>query len=123
MNYNVVGLPHYVIWHIYEPSTEDLKHMAWMAEEERRKLEEKRLREFYDLIWETGFEDIRMDWSNERQAILKNLDHDAASDRRIEVDWSDPDAATNEDGDTQDGENKDDSSTPEEIPLDFDPDN
>ena len=40
MEYDVVWLPNYVIWHIYEPSTEDLKHMAWMAEEEKRKKKE-----------------------------------------------------------------------------------
>lgn len=27
MKYSVVGLPHYTIWHLYEPSVEDLKHM------------------------------------------------------------------------------------------------
>lgn len=27
MKYSVVGLPHYTIWHLYEPSVEDIKHM------------------------------------------------------------------------------------------------
>jgi len=27
MKFSVVGLPHYTIWHLYEPSVEDLKHM------------------------------------------------------------------------------------------------
>ena len=27
MEYSVVGLPHYVIWHLYEPSVDDIKHM------------------------------------------------------------------------------------------------
>jgi mannan polymerase II complex ANP1 subunit len=27
MQYSVVGLPHYVIWHLYEPSVDDIKHM------------------------------------------------------------------------------------------------
>ncbi|CAI7098847.1 BEM_collapsed_G0014760.mRNA.1.CDS.1 [Saccharomyces cerevisiae] len=74
MNYNVIGLPHYVIWHIYEPSSDDLKHMAWMAEEEKRKLEEERIREFYNKIWEIGFEDVRDQWNEERDSILKNID-------------------------------------------------
>lgn len=73
MNYNVIGLPHYVIWHIYEPSSDDLKHMAWMAEEEKRKLEEERIREFYNKIWEIGFEDVRDQWNEERDSILKTL--------------------------------------------------
>ncbi|CDF90961.1 ZYBA0S09-01684g1_1 [Zygosaccharomyces bailii CLIB 213] len=89
MGYSVVGLPHYVIWHIYEPSTEDLKHMAWMAEEERRRVEEDRLREFYDRVWDTGFQDVRDQWRDERLAIFKNIDHTMAHDREVFVDWSD----------------------------------
>lgn len=27
MQYSVVGLPHYVIWHLYEPSVDDIRHM------------------------------------------------------------------------------------------------
>lgn len=27
MKYSVVGLPHYTIWHLYEPSVDDIKHM------------------------------------------------------------------------------------------------
>lgn len=33
MGYSVVGLPHYVVWHLYEPSSDDLKHMAEMEQE------------------------------------------------------------------------------------------
>ena len=86
MNYNVIGLPHYVIWHIYEPSSDDLKHMAWMAEEEKRKLEEERIREFYNKIWEIGFEDVRDQWNEERDSILKNID--STLNNKVTVDWS-----------------------------------
>lgn len=27
MQYSVVGLPHYTIWHLYEPSVDDIRHM------------------------------------------------------------------------------------------------
>jgi mannan polymerase II complex ANP1 subunit len=27
MHYSVVGLPHYTIWHLYEPSVDDIRHM------------------------------------------------------------------------------------------------
>lgn len=27
MHFSVVGLPHYVIWHLYEPSVDDIRHM------------------------------------------------------------------------------------------------
>lgn len=28
MQFSVVGLPHYTIWHLYEPSVDDIRHMA-----------------------------------------------------------------------------------------------
>lgn len=40
MNFSVVGLPHYTIWHLYEPSVDDLRHMDEM-ESERQVLQEK----------------------------------------------------------------------------------
>lgn len=27
MGYSVIGLPHYTIWHLYEPSVDDIRHM------------------------------------------------------------------------------------------------
>jgi mannan polymerase II complex ANP1 subunit len=35
MGFEVVGLPHYVIWHVYEPSAEDLQRMAEMEMEKQ----------------------------------------------------------------------------------------
>lgn len=32
---SVVGLPHYTIWHLYEPSVDDIKHMEVRARCER----------------------------------------------------------------------------------------
>jgi mannan polymerase II complex ANP1 subunit len=40
MQFSVVGLPHYTIWHLYEPSVDDLRHMEEM-EVERQQREEK----------------------------------------------------------------------------------
>ena len=31
MQFSVVGLPHYTIWHLYEPSVDDIKHMEVSA--------------------------------------------------------------------------------------------
>lgn len=39
MGFSVVGLPHYTIWHLYEPSVDDLKHMDDMKKE--RDIEEE----------------------------------------------------------------------------------
>lgn len=33
MDFSVVGLPHYTIWHLYEPSVDDIRHMEEMEAE------------------------------------------------------------------------------------------
>jgi mannan polymerase II complex ANP1 subunit len=33
MGFEVVGLPHYVVWHVYEPSADDLQRIAEMERE------------------------------------------------------------------------------------------
>jgi mannan polymerase II complex ANP1 subunit len=40
MGFSVVGLPHYTIWHLYEPSVDDLRHMEEL-EEERKAIEDE----------------------------------------------------------------------------------
>ncbi|OBA23156.1 Anp1-domain-containing protein [Metschnikowia bicuspidata var. bicuspidata NRRL YB-4993] len=83
MGYSVVGLPHYVIWHIYEPSSDDLKHMEWMALEEVRQAEQAKIKKVYDKSWGQGFEDKQEGWQREREHVLKNTD----IHRLIHVDW------------------------------------
>lgn len=46
MGFSVIGLPHYTIWHLYEPSVDDLRHMEEMEQERKaREQEEKELAE------------------------------------------------------------------------------
>lgn len=47
MGFSVVGLPHYTIWHLYEPSVDDLRHMEEM--EEQRKARDKEEQEQADV--------------------------------------------------------------------------
>lgn len=47
MGFSVVGLPHYTIWHLYEPSVDDIRHMEEM--EEQRKARDKEEQEQADL--------------------------------------------------------------------------
>lgn len=87
MGLEVVGLPHYVIWHIYEPSDDDLRHMEWMAQEEIRKEKEGEIREIYDKNFKAGFEPIGDTWENDKRRILKNSDPFKLQ-RPVFVDWS-----------------------------------
>lgn len=86
MGYLVIGLPHYVIWHIYEPLTDDLKYMEQQAIEETRRQEEAKIKKVYDKVWGAAFEDVQMDWGKERVMFLKNTD--MSRHRKIIVDWS-----------------------------------
>lgn len=86
MGYSVIGLPHYVIWHIYEPSSDDLKHMEWMALEEIRQKEEAKIKKVYDKVWDKAFDDVQSKWLKERTNFLKNTDMSHL--RKINVDWT-----------------------------------
>lgn len=44
MSFSVVGLPHYTIWHLYEPSVDDIRHMEEM-EKERKEQEAREIAE------------------------------------------------------------------------------
>lgn len=69
MRYSVVGLPHYTIWHLYEPSVDDVKHMEEMErerlarekEEEERKKKEQKIKE--------EFSDTRGEWEKDKQEM------------------------------------------------------
>lgn len=84
MGYSVVGLPHYVIWHIYEPSSDDLKYMEKMALEEVKRAEHDKIMKVYGAVWDKGFEGKQSEWEKERPYFLKNTE----LNRHIDVDWS-----------------------------------
>ncbi|KAK0714937.1 mannan polymerase 2 complex anp1 subunit [Lasiosphaeris hirsuta] len=97
MQYSVVGLPHYTIWHLYEPSVDDIKHMEQMEQErlaheqeEKEKAEKaKKLKEsFGDATsqWEkdkTQMQDIAMKEKNE--ALTKSKEKSEKPDRPAEA--------------------------------------
>ncbi|RPB25618.1 Anp1-domain-containing protein [Terfezia boudieri ATCC MYA-4762] len=70
MKFSVIGLPHYTIWHLYEPSADDQQHMEEM-EKERKKAEaaakaaeeeKKRLNDGWELKkeqWEQDKKEIK----------------------------------------------------------------
>lgn len=45
MGFSVIGLPHYTIWHLYEPSVDDLRHMEELELERQAREQEERERE------------------------------------------------------------------------------
>lgn len=70
MGFKVIGLPHYTIWHIYEPSEDDLRHMDWMQREEERISLENAMREERDRVYAQGFENVWDYWEEERARVM-----------------------------------------------------
>ncbi|KAG9229007.1 mannan polymerase II complex ANP1 subunit [Amylocarpus encephaloides] len=83
MQYSVVGLPHYTIWHLYEPSVDDIRHMEEMEDE--RKAREKEEQEKMDRMkkikdqfadpnsqWEKDKTDIQNEAMKEKKAKEKD---------------------------------------------------
>ncbi|KAH0496556.1 hypothetical protein TgHK011_003908 [Trichoderma gracile] len=69
MRFSVVGLPHYTIWHLYEPSVDDIKHMEEMERERiaREKEEEERKKKEAQIKEEFG--DANSQWEQDKQQM------------------------------------------------------
>ncbi|KAF2719363.1 glycosyltransferase family 62 protein [Polychaeton citri CBS 116435] len=69
MGYSVVGLPHYTIWHLYEPSVDDIRHMEEMERERKqREEEEKAKQERMDQI-NKQFDNAGSQWEKDKAAL------------------------------------------------------
>lgn len=69
MKFSVVGLPHYTIWHLYEPSVDDIRHMEEMEKERKAKeAEEAAKKQKEDKIKEQ-FDSKSDDWKKEKAAV------------------------------------------------------
>lgn len=82
MKFSVVGLPHYTIWHLYEPSADDIKHMERMEEERKNKerLEalEREKQERIEQDWESG----KDQWEKDKKAIQQSVDDDDEDEKK-----------------------------------------
>ncbi|ORY19000.1 Anp1-domain-containing protein, partial [Clohesyomyces aquaticus] len=80
MKFSVVGLPHYTIWHLYEPSVDDIRHMEEMEKERKNKeAEEKAKKERMDKI-KDQFDSKSSEWEkdkNEVQNLVQNAKKEA----------------------------------------------
>ncbi|KAK7748906.1 Mannan polymerase II complex anp1 subunit [Cytospora paraplurivora] len=62
MDFSVVGLPHYTIWHLYEPSEMEAEKRAAEEEEKRQQEMEKKIQE------EFSFGDAKSQWEKDKEA-------------------------------------------------------
>ncbi|KAL8800653.1 MAG: hypothetical protein Q9182_005023 [Xanthomendoza sp. 2 TL-2023] len=69
MGFSVFGLPHYTVWHLYEPSVDDIRHMEEMENERKnREREEKERAERAKKIKEE-FNDPGSQWEKDKSGI------------------------------------------------------
>jgi hypothetical protein len=69
MKFTVTGLPHYTIWHLYEPSVDDIRHMEEMeAERKARENEEKERAERMKKLKEE-YKDTNSQWETDKKDI------------------------------------------------------
>ncbi|KAF1846748.1 glycosyltransferase family 62 protein [Cucurbitaria berberidis CBS 394.84] len=84
MKFSVVGLPHYTIWHLYEPSVDDIRHMEEMEKERKAKeAEEEAKKARMDKIKES-FDEKKTDWEKEKAAV-QDLVQKAKNEEKVEA--------------------------------------
>ncbi|KAI9815368.1 MAG: Mannan polymerase II complex anp1 subunit [Thelocarpon impressellum] len=83
MKFSVVGLPHYTIWHLYEPSVDDIRHMEEMEQErlQREKEEQDRLERMKKI--KEQFENSNSQWEKDKTEIQNQALKEAKSDKGI----------------------------------------
>ena len=88
MKFSVVGLPHYTVWHLYEPSVDDIRHMEEMAQEQRnRENEEKERAERIKKI-KDEFKESNNQWENDKnelQTIALKEEEKASAERIVHI--------------------------------------
>ena len=73
MEFSVVGLPHYTVWHLYEPSVDDIRHMEEMEQERKeREKEEKERAERVKKI-KDEFKDTGSEWEKDKADMAEKM--------------------------------------------------
>ena len=69
MKFSVVGLPHYTVWHLYEPSVDDIRHMEEMEREKREREEKEKETAAQAKKLEGEFKQVDSQWEKDKEAI------------------------------------------------------
>ena len=72
MKFSVVGLPHYTVWHLYEPSVDDIRHMEEMEQERKNREKEEQERADRMKKIKDEFNDPNSQWEKDK-TDLQNL--------------------------------------------------
>ncbi|KAI8942639.1 Mannan polymerase II complex anp1 subunit [Plenodomus lindquistii] len=84
MKFSVVGLPHYTIWHLYEPSVDDLRHMEEMEKERKAKVAEEEARKAKENKLKAAFDEKKSDWEKDK-ATVQELVQQAKNEEKAQA--------------------------------------
>ncbi|SPQ20029.1 18daa113-dc70-4ac3-b9eb-0ecd76becd05 [Thermothielavioides terrestris] len=71
MQFSVIGLPHYTIWHAYEPSVEDIKHMEQMEREKLAQEQAEKEKAEKVMKLKESFSDATGQWEKDKSELQK----------------------------------------------------
>ena len=71
MEFSVVGLPHYTVWHLYEPSIDDIRHMEEMEMERAAREAEEFLRQEEQRREKEEFDNVKEGWEKDKLAMAE----------------------------------------------------
>jgi mannan polymerase II complex ANP1 subunit len=82
MGFSVVGLPHYTVWHLYEPSVDDIRHMEEMEREKREREEKEQEKAEQEKKLEDGFKQVGSQWEKDKEAMKASEFKDGATSEK-----------------------------------------
>lgn len=81
----MVGLPHYTVWHLYEPSVDDLRHMEEMEQERVNRENEERERADRMKKIKEEFNDPNSQWEKDKTDIEGISKTDEETQKRLDA--------------------------------------
>ena len=85
LSFSVVGLPHYTIWHLYEPSVDDIRHMEEMeAERTQRETAEKEAKVKEDRM-KDEFANEDKEWQKDKEEMEKYKESVESKEKEVEA--------------------------------------
>ena len=85
LSFSVVGLPHYTIWHLYEPSVDDIKHMEEMeAERNQREIAEKEAKAREERL-KNEFTNEDQEWQKDKSEMEKYKEAVEHKEKEVEA--------------------------------------
>ncbi|KAK6600302.1 Sec7 domain-containing protein [Botrytis cinerea] len=93
MKFSVVGLPHYTIWHLYEPSVDDIRHMEEMEQERIARENEEKEKAERNKKMKEQFDDPTPQWEKDKNVIADEALKEKKEKEKAEVKAKEDDGA------------------------------